>query len=97
MTNESYWDRRLKKAHNELKMITQGLKKHQKDPAAMKRHLKKTKKYYRSVLGEINRIDDTLYNVSETTQITEALLDEAVGDRDEEEGIDTPVGESLQT
>lgn len=95
MKNESYWDRRLKKSHDELKSITQGLRKHQKDPQAMKRHLKKTKKYYRSVLGEIHRIDDTLYNVSEI--VTEGLLDEAVRDRDETDGTDSPDRESLQT
>lgn len=97
MTNESYWDRRLKKSHDELKRITQGLKKHREDPIAMRRHLKKTKKYYRSRLGEIARIDDTLYNVSDVAQIKEELLDEAVRDRDEAESTDSPAGESLQT
>lgn len=88
---EAFWDRRLAKSQRELKKIANILKKHEDDPATVKKKIKKNKKYFRSVLGELDRIDGTLYNVSEQTHEVN------VNQGTEASGLDDPDGESAET
>tara|TARA_B100001250_G_scaffold311025_1_gene272951 strand:+ start:123 stop:404 length:282 start_codon:yes stop_codon:yes gene_type:complete len=87
---EAFWDRRLAKSQRELKKIANILKKHEDDPAMVKKKIKKNKKYFRSVLGELDRIDGTLYNVSEQTHEVN------VNQGTEASGVDDPDGESAE-
>ena len=87
---EAFWDRRLAKSQRELKKIANILKKHEDDPATVKKKNKKNKNYIRSMLGELDRIDGTLYNVSELTQ------GENADQGTETSGVDTPDGEPTQ-
>lgn len=87
---EAFWDRRLAKSQRELKNIANILKKHEDDPATVKKKIKKNKKYFRSMLGELDRIDGTLYNVREHTQ------GENADQGTETSGLDSSDGESAQ-
>lgn len=59
-----YWDRKLIKSQMELESIKRGIAASDGDQQKMKKSLKKTRKYFRSSLGELARLDATLYNVS---------------------------------
>lgn len=63
-----YWDRRLLKSQLELEGIKKAVKRADGDRDALKKNLKKTRRFYKSGLGEIARLDHSLYNVSEHTQ-----------------------------
>jgi hypothetical protein len=65
-----YWDRRLLKSQLELEGIKKAVKKADGDRDALKKNLKKTRRFYKSRLGEVARLDHSLYNVSEHTQET---------------------------
>ena len=61
-----YWDRKLIKSQMELESIKRGIAASDGDQQKMKKSLKKTRKYFRSSLGEVARLDATLYNVSKS-------------------------------
>lgn len=61
-----YWDRKLIKSQMELESIKRGIAAADGDQQKMKKSLKKTRKYFRSSLGEVARLDATLYNVSKS-------------------------------
>tara|TARA_B100000927_G_scaffold10_1_gene26 strand:+ start:10398 stop:10661 length:264 start_codon:yes stop_codon:yes gene_type:complete len=85
-----YWDRRFLKSRMELDAIKGALKSGDGQKAAKK--LKKIRKFFKSPLGEVARLDNSLYNVKESTQET---LDGDQGSTTT--GDDSATGESAQT
>ena len=67
-----FWDRKLLKTQQELKAIQSGLKRAKGDRKEMAKQLKKTKRYFRSSLAEVARLDNSIYNVKEQTHDTDA-------------------------
>jgi len=63
-----YWDRRLMKSTRELKVVKNALEESDGDQRYAAKKLKKIRKYFKSPLGEVARIDNSIYNVSEQTQ-----------------------------
>ena len=63
-----FWDRKLLKTQQELKAIQSGLKRAKGDRKEMARQLKKTKRYFRSAIAEVARLDDSIYNVKKSPQ-----------------------------
>lgn len=63
-----YWDRRLLKSQLELEGVRKALKDADGDREKLRKNLKKTKRFYKSRLGEVARLDHSLYNVREHTQ-----------------------------
>ena len=63
-----FWDRKLLKTQQELKGIQSGLKRAKGDRKEMARQLKKTKRYFRSAIAEVARLDDSIYNVKKSPQ-----------------------------
>ena len=63
-----YWDRKLIKSQMELESIKRGIAASNGDQQKMKKSLKKTRKYFKSSLGELARLDASLYNVSKSEQ-----------------------------
>ena len=63
-----FWDRKLLKTQQELKAIQSGLKRAKGDRKEMAKQLKKTKRYFRSSLAEVARLDDSIYNVKKSPQ-----------------------------
>ena len=63
-----FWDRKLRKTQQELKAIQSGLKRAKGDRKEMARQLKKTKRYFRSAIAEVARLDDSIYNVKKSPQ-----------------------------
>jgi len=63
-----YWDRRLLKSQLELEGVRKALKDADGDREKLRKNLKKTKRFYKSRLGEVARLDHSLYNVGEQTQ-----------------------------
>ena len=61
-----YWDRKLIKSQMELESIKRGIAASNGDQQKMKKSLKKTRKYFKSSLGELARLDASLYNVSKS-------------------------------
>ena len=49
-----FWDRKLLETQKELKAIQSGFK--------------KTKRYFRSTIAEVARLDDSIYNVKKSPQ-----------------------------
>ena len=58
----STWD------EEELKAIQSGFKRAKGDRKEMARQLKKTKRYFRSAIAEVARLDDSIYNVKKSPQ-----------------------------
>ena len=87
-----FWDRKLLETQKELKAIQSGFKRAKGDRKEMARQLKKTKRYFRSAIAEVARLDKTLYNITKPTQ---TVQDEHKGT--ETEGTDPSVGKSTQT
>ena len=67
-----FWDRKLLKTQQELKAIQSGLKRAKGDRKEMARQLKKTKRYFRSAIAEVARLDDSIYNVKKSPQESDA-------------------------
>ena len=67
-----FWDRKLLKTQQELKAIQSGLKRAKGDRKEMAKQLKKTKRYFRSSLAEVARLDDSIYNVKKSPQESDA-------------------------
>ena len=63
-----FWDRKLLETQKELKAIQSGLKRAKGDRKEMARQLKKTKRYFRSAIAEVARLDDSIYNVKKSPQ-----------------------------
>lgn len=61
-------DRRLLKSTMELQAINRGLKRADGDQAKMNKELKKIRRYFKSPLVEVARLDKTLYNITKPTQ-----------------------------
>lgn len=61
-----YWDRRFLKSKMELDAVKGALKSGDQRKAAKK--LKKIRKFFKSPLGEVARLDGSLYNVKDSTQ-----------------------------
>tara|TARA_Y100000287_G_C14085288_1_gene287670 strand:+ start:442 stop:699 length:258 start_codon:yes stop_codon:yes gene_type:complete len=61
-----YWDRRFLKSKMELDAVKGALKSGDQKKAAKK--LKKIRKFFKSPLGEVARLDGSLYNVKDSTQ-----------------------------
>jgi hypothetical protein len=55
--NENWADRSLHQSQQELKMLKSVMTKYADDENGKRKMLKKMKRYYRSTLAEINRID----------------------------------------
>tara|TARA_Y100001970_G_scaffold294242_1_gene449022 strand:+ start:3759 stop:4028 length:270 start_codon:yes stop_codon:yes gene_type:complete len=85
-------DRRLLKSTMELQAINRGLKRADGDQSKMNKELKKIRRYFKSPLAEVARLDNTLYNITKPTQ---TVQDEHKGT--ETEGTDPSVGKSTQT
>ena len=60
-----YWDRRFLKSKMELDAVKGALKSGDQRKAAKK--LKKIRKFFKSPLGEVARLDGSLYNVKDST------------------------------
>ena len=84
-------DRRLMKSHMELKAINRGLKRADGDQKKMTKELKKIRRYFKSPLAEVASLDNSIYNVKETTHEVD------VNQGSEASGVDTPDGEPTQT
>ena len=63
-----FWDRKLRETQKELKAIQSGFKRAKGDRKEMARQLKKTKRYFRSAIAEVARLDDSIYNVKKSPQ-----------------------------
>ena len=63
-----FWDRKLLETQKELKAIQSGFKRAKGDRKEMARQLKKTKRYFRSAIAEVERLDDSIYNVKKSPQ-----------------------------
>ena len=63
-----FWDRKLLETQKELKAIQSGFKSAKGDRKEMARQLKKTKRYFRSAIAEVARLDDSIYNVKKSPQ-----------------------------
>ena len=63
-----FWDRKLLETQKELKAIQSGFKRAKGDRKEMARQLKKTKRYFRSAIAEVARLDDSIYNVKNSPQ-----------------------------
>jgi|TARA_X000000368_G_scaffold77629_1_gene57952 septal ring factor EnvC (AmiA/AmiB activator) len=63
-----YADRRLQKSQKELSAIKRGLGRAGGDQKKMTKELKKIRKYFRSPLAEVARLDDSIYNVRKPSQ-----------------------------
>tara|TARA_B100001113_G_scaffold209115_1_gene171472 strand:- start:705 stop:974 length:270 start_codon:yes stop_codon:yes gene_type:complete len=85
-------DRRLAKSMKELQAINRGLKRADGDQSKMNKELKKIRRYFKSPLAEVARLDNTLYNITKPTQ---TVQDEH--QRTEAEGDNPSIGESAQT
>ena len=84
-----YSDSRLQKSQKELASIKRGLGRAAGDQKKMTKELKKIRKYFRSPLAEVARLDDSIYNVKKPSQ------ESINGDnRPEDQGNDTPDRES---
>ena len=84
-----YADRRLQKSQKELSAIKRGLGRANGDQKKMTKELKKIRKYFRSPLAEVARLDDSIYNVKKPSH------ESINGDkRPEDQGNDTPDRES---
>tara|TARA_B100000287_G_scaffold196016_1_gene185158 strand:- start:13347 stop:13607 length:261 start_codon:yes stop_codon:yes gene_type:complete len=81
-------DRRLMKSHMELQAINRGLKRADGDQKKMNKELKKIRRYFKSPLAEVARLDQSIYNVKETTHEVD------VNQGTEAEGTNPADGES---
>ena len=72
-----FWDRRLAKSHKELKSLTNAIQESKEDPKKLRKKIKRISRYYKSTLGELARLDDSIYNVMEQPQ----------GDADGDKGV----------
>ena len=63
-----FWDRKLTQSHKELQALAGAIKKHEDEPAKMRKKIKRISRFYKSRLGEVARLDDSIYNVSEQPQ-----------------------------
>ena len=63
-----FWDRKLLETQKELKAIQSGFKRAKGDRKEMARQLMKTKRYFRSTIAEVARLDDSIYNVKKSQQ-----------------------------
>lgn len=63
-----FWDRRLAKSHKELKSLTNAIQESKEDPKKLRKKIKRISRYYKSTLGELARLDDSIYNVMEQPQ-----------------------------
>ena len=63
-----FWDRKLRETQKELQAIQSGFKRAKGDRKEMARQLKKTKRYFRSAIAEVARLDDSIYNVKKSPQ-----------------------------
>lgn len=83
-----YWDRRFLKSKMELDAVKGALKSGDQRKAAKK--LKKIRKFFKSPLGEVARLDGSLYNVKDSTQ-------EEINEGQTDTGDDPADRESSQT
>ena len=89
LNKDAFWDRRLKQSHDELQRIVKIGTKYKDDPETLRKKMKKEKKYQKSLLGELAKLDDSIYNVKKPSQ------ESINGDnRPEDQGNDTPDRES---
>lgn len=79
-----FWDRRLAKSHKELKSLTKAIESSKEDPKKLRKKIKTISRYYKSTLGELARLDDSIYNVMEQPQ----------GDADGDKGTEVEGDES---
>ena len=68
LNKDAFWDRRLKQSHDELQRIVKIGTKYKDDPETLRKKMKKEKKYQKSLLGELAKLDDSIYNVMEQPQ-----------------------------
>ena len=68
LNKDAFWDRRLKQSHDELQRIVKIGTKYKDDPETLRKKMKKEKKYQKSLLGELAKLDDSIYNVKKQTQ-----------------------------
>ena len=92
LNKDAFWDRRLKQSHDELQRIVKIGTKYKDDPETLRKKMKKEKKYQKSLLGELAKLDDSIYNVKKQTQDADDT-----GIREESEGTDPVDRESTQT
>ena len=92
LNKAAFWDRRLKQSHDELQRIVKIGTKYKDDPETLRKKMKKEKKYQKSLLGELAKLDDSIYNVKKQTQDADDT-----GIREEAEGTDSVDRESTQT
>lgn len=92
LNRDAFWDRRLKQSHDELQRIVKIGTKYKDDPETLRKKMKKEKKYQKSLLGELAKLDDSIYNVKKQTHD-----DYDTGIREEAEGTDPADRESTQT
>ena len=94
LNRDAFWDRRLKQSqsHDELQRIVKIGTKYKDDPETLRKKMKKEKKYQKSLLGELAKLDDSIYNVKKQTQDADDT-----GIREETEGTDSVDRESTQT
>ena len=92
LNKDAFWDRRLKHSHDELQRIVKIGTKYKDDPETLRKKMKKEKKYQKSLLGELAKLDDSIYNVKKQTQDADDT-----GIREEAEGTDPVDRESTQT
>ena len=83
-----YWDRRFLKYKMELDAVKGALKSGDQRKAAKK--LKNIRKFFKSPLGEVARLDGSLYNVKDSTQ-------EELNEGQTDKGDDPADRESPQT
>ena len=92
LNRDAFWDIRLKQSHDELQRIVKIGTKYKDDPETLRKKMKKEKKYQKSLLGELAKLDDSIYNVKKQTQDADDT-----GIREEAEGTDPVDRESTQT
>ena len=92
LNKDAFWDRRLKQSHNELQRIVKIGTKYKDDPETLRKKMKKEKKYQKSLLGELAKLDDSIYNVKKATQESDVRRT-----GEETTGTDSTDRESTQT
>ena len=92
LNKDAFWDRRLKQSHDELQRIVKIGTKYKDDPETLRKKMKKEKKYQKSLLGELAKLDDSIYNVKKQTQDADDT-----GIREEIEVIESVDSVSTQT
>tara|TARA_B100000941_G_scaffold40697_1_gene24646 strand:+ start:3260 stop:3547 length:288 start_codon:yes stop_codon:yes gene_type:complete len=92
LNKDAFWDRRLKQSHDELQRIVKIGTKYKDDPETLRKKMKKEKKYQKSLLGELAKLDDSIYNVKKSPQESDVR-----GTGEEIQGTDSTDRESTQT